>query len=89
MLNHVNVNANESDEETMDETFKIRVSCNNCYLWRKKCIKQEEKIKELQSEVERIKLNNVELSNKNNANTKTFILKNKQMNLTWINIKRN
>mmetsp|Transcript_1823 Transcript_1823/g.1539 ORF Transcript_1823/g.1539 Transcript_1823/m.1539 type:complete len:322 (+) Transcript_1823:40-1005(+) len=70
-----------SGGDTMDETFKIKVTCNNCYLWRKKCLKQEDKLKQLQSELDRVKMNSMELLNKNNLNTKTFILRNKEMNM--------
>lgn len=64
----------------MEDGSKIKVTCNNCYQWRKKCMKQEDKIKELKSELDRVKKNNMELLNKNNTNQKTFVLKEKEMN---------
>ena len=63
------------------EVSKIKVTCNNCYLWRKKCVKQETKLNKMESELDRTKLANMEFVNKTNLNTKTFIIKQKEMNI--------
>eukprot|EP01084_Bolivina_argentea_P052189 95881_1 len=58
---------------TIDETTKIKVSCNNCYLWRKKGQKQQSKIEKLQVELNDIKGKNNELKMNLKMEQETYV----------------
>ena len=65
---------------TDNERTRIKVSCDNCYRWRQKCNKKESKLEKLQAELDRVKLLNMELTNKLNVARTANIINEKQMN---------
>eukprot|EP00485_Elphidium_margaritaceum_P002079 CAMPEP_0202702766 /NCGR_PEP_ID=MMETSP1385-20130828/15699_1 /ASSEMBLY_ACC=CAM_ASM_000861 /TAXON_ID=933848 /ORGANISM="Elphidium margaritaceum" /LENGTH=294 /DNA_ID=CAMNT_0049360477 /DNA_START=59 /DNA_END=943 /DNA_ORIENTATION=+ len=76
------------DTDVMDQTFKIKVSCNNCYVWRRKCQKQEQQSNKLTSDLDRQRTVNVELMNKKKSVEKTLKLQQKEMALKMKDLER-